>query len=81
MPVNKRLVESVVDSANVFLNGLTARGAILGGRVEFLESENPQTDLLDGIIRFHVYVTPPVPAREISFVQEYDSSYFSTLFA
>ena len=81
MPVNRRLVESVVDSANIWLNGLTARGALVGGRVEFLDTENPQTDLLDGIIKFHVYIAPPVPAREISFVQEYDASYLSTLFS
>ena len=80
MPVNRRLVESVVDSANIWLNGLTARGALVGGRVEFLDTENPKTDLLDGIIKFHVYIAPPVPAREISFVQEYDASYLSTLF-
>ena len=80
MPINRRLVETVVDSANIWLNGLTARGAILGGRVEFLDTENPKTDLLDGTIRFHVYVAPPTPAREIDFVMEYDPDYFSALF-
>ena len=80
MPINRRLVETVVDSANIWLNGLTARGAILGGRVEFLDTENPKTDLLDGTIRFHVYVAPPTPAREIDFVMEYDLDYFSSLF-
>lgn len=79
-PTNKRLIESVVDSANIWLNGLVARGALVGGRVEFLESENPSTDLLDGVIHFHVYIAPPTPAREISFVQEYDASYMATLF-
>ena len=79
-PINKRLIESVVDSANIWLNGLTARGALVGGRVEVLDTENPETDLLDGIIRFHVYIAPPTPAREISFVQEYDPSYLAGLF-
>ena len=52
----------------------------LGGRVEFLESENPVTSLEDGIATFHVYVTPPVPNRDLEFVLEYDVNYFSTLF-
>ena len=78
--MNKRLIETIVDSANIWLNGLTARGALLGGRVEFLEAENPTTDLLDGKIRFHVYIAPPPPAREIDFIQEYDPAYMSTLF-
>lgn len=79
-PMTKRLIDTVVDSENIRLNGLAARGFILGGRIEFLKSENPTTDLLDGIIRFHTYWTPPTPAREIVNAIEYDPSYFSTLF-
>ena len=79
-PANRRLIETVLDSANIWLNGLTARQFILGGRVEFREDENPTTDLMDGIVRFHVYVTPPVPAREIDFILEYDPEYLQTLF-
>lgn len=80
-PLNRRLIDTIVDSANVWLNGLTAQQYILGGRVEFLEDENPTTDLMDGIVRFHVYVTPPSPGREIDFVMEYDPEYINTLFA
>ncbi|MEW5725968.1 MAG: phage tail sheath C-terminal domain-containing protein, partial [Thermodesulfobacteriota bacterium] len=80
-PINRRLVQTIVESLNDWLNGLASRGAILGGRVEFLEEENPSTDLADGVIRFHVYVTPPSPAREINFTVEYDPSYLQTLFA
>lgn len=79
-PTNKVLIETILDSANIWLNGLTARGYLLGGRVEFRQDENPITDLMDGIIRFHVYIAPPVPAREIDFIQEYDPSYLQTLF-
>lgn len=79
-PINKRLIETIVDSANIWLNGLSAKGALLGGRVEFRTDENPTTDLLDGIIRFHVFITPPSPARDIEFIQEYDPDYISTLF-
>lgn len=80
-PTNKRLIETVVDSANIWLNGLTAKGALLGGRVEYREDENTTTDVMDGKIRFHVYITPPAPARDIEFIQEYDPSYISALFA
>lgn len=80
-PISRRMVETVVDSTNVWLNGLAAREFILGGRVEFLPEENPDTDLMDGIIRLHVYVTPPSPAREIDFIVEYDPAYLQSLFA
>lgn len=76
-----RLVESVVQSLNIWLNGLTADEVILGGRIEFLEEENPVTDLMAGIAHFHIYITPPSPAKELDFVLEYDVSYLETLFA
>ena len=79
-PLNKRQIDTVVTSANQWFNGLAARQYILGGRVEFLETENPTHDLMDGISRFHVYVTPPSPNREIEFILEYDPTYIQTLF-
>ena len=79
-PVRRRLIDTVTDTHNIWLNGLAGREMILGGRVEFQESENPSTDLMDGIIRFHVYVTPPSPAREIDFIVEYDPEYLQSLF-
>lgn len=79
-PANRRLIDTVILSANVWLNGLAARQYILGGRVEFLESENPVTSMMDGKFCFHVYVTPPSPAREIDFVLEYDVNNLTTLY-
>lgn len=79
-PVNRRLIETVVDSENIRLNGLAAREFILGGRIEFQKDENPLTDLMDGIIKFHTYITPPAPAREIDNIIEYDPQYLQTLF-
>ena len=79
-PITPRLVKTIVNSYNVRLNGLAAREFILGGRIEFLQSENPTTDLMDGIIRFHIYVTPPSEARLIEGILEFDPAYFDTLF-
>ena len=79
-PTNTRLINQIVDSLNVWLNGLTAKQYILGGRIEFLDSDNTTLDVMDGKIRFRLYLTPPSPAREISVVLEYDPSYVETLF-
>ena len=78
--MRRRLVEAVCNTFNVWLNGLAAREYILGGRVEFMQTENPATDLMDGIARFHVFFTPPSPARELDFILEYDPGYLSNLF-
>ena len=80
-PMTRRMVDSVVDTANIWLNGLTGSGYILGGRCEMLEAENPDTALMAGIVKFHVYITPPSPAQEIDFTLEYDVSYLEEAFA
>lgn len=36
---------------------------------------------MDGIVRWHIYLTPPSPARELEFTLEYDPDYLNTLFA
>lgn len=79
-PMNRRLVDTVVDSANDWLNSLRDAEQIYGARVEFLESENPVVNLMDGKMKFHLYIGAEVPARSIEFVMEYDVSYFNTLF-
>ncbi len=62
------------------LIGLSARQFILGGRIEFNSTENPTTDLLNGILRFHIYITPPPPAEQIWGIFEFDPDYFEVLF-
>jgi phage tail sheath protein FI len=73
-PMTERLRDSVLDTCNIWLNGLFGAGYVLGARAEILASENPLTDLMAGIIRFHIYLTPPSPAQEIDFILEYDAT-------
>lgn len=80
-PISKRQIEALISRANDWFNGLVARDALLGGRVEFLESENPQTSLVDGVITLHVYAGLMPPMRELDFRIEVDVNYLSTLFA
>lgn len=79
-PLRRRLISSICDTFNIWLNGLVAREFILGGRVTFEAKDNGKLDLMGGKVRFHVYVTPPTAAREIVFTLEYDPKYLETLF-
>lgn len=74
-PMNRRLIDSILDTCNIWLNGLVGQGVLLGGRVEMIDAENPLTSLIAGIIKLHVYITPPSPMQELDFVLEYDASY------
>lgn len=79
-PLTPKLIKTIIDSEQIRLNGLVSRGFLLGATVAFLPDENPTTDLLQGIIRIHTSITPPVPAQNIEDVIEYDVSNFSRLF-
>lgn len=77
-PMNRRLIDTIMDTANIWLNGLVGSGYLLGARVEFNEDENPVTNLMAGIVKLHIYITPPSPMQECDFVLEYDASYVTT---
>lgn len=79
-PMNRRLIDSIVDSENIRLNGLVGQGVLIAGRIEFRELDNPITSLIDGIATFYTYFTPPVPAREIVNKVEFDPMAMKNLF-
>lgn len=79
--LDRRLIDNIADSLNIWLNGLVSEEKLLGGRVEFRESENSQVALMAGKAVFHIFITPASPAQEIEFVLEYDVEYTSALFA
>lgn len=74
-PIDRRLMDTVVDEINIWLNGLVGSGYLYGARVEAPEEENTKENLLAGIIKVHIYIASPSPAQEISITLEYDSSY------
>lgn len=67
--MTRRLIDSIVNSVNIWLNGLVNEEKLLGGRVEFLEEENSETALMAGKAVFHIYMTPPSPMKECEFVR------------
>lgn len=80
-PMNRRLIDTILDTCNIWLGGLVGSEYLLGARAALLDSENPLTDLMAGIIRIHIYMTPPSPAQEIDFTLEYDVAYVSAALA
>ena len=80
-PTNRRQIDTVVESVNIFLSGLVGDGKLLGARVEFREDENPTTELLAGKTTFHLYITPSPTNGAIKFRKEFDTTYIATLFS
>lgn len=71
-PANYRLIESIVDSENIRGQAYVP-DKCAGIRIEFLEDENPVTDLLNGKITFHQYLAPYTPAEDIVNILEFDT--------
>ena len=76
-PASYRLTEAFVDSENMYLNSLTASGAIAGGVIEFNEEENPITEILDGNIVFYTRIAFWTPAKYILNKIEFDPTILS----
>ena len=79
-PGNRNLIETITDSQNIWLNGLTSAQHIYGGRVLFREEDNPITNLLAGRFTYKLYMSPVIPHQEMVEDMEYDPSYLETLF-
>ncbi|BAQ11447.1 phage tail sheath protein fi [Bacillus sp. OxB-1] len=79
-PIRPRLVDSIVDTMNMWLNGLQSQEVLLGGRVEFRQEDNPKTDLISGKLRFRYFVAEPTPAQDIENILEFDANYYDNLF-
>lgn len=81
MPMNRRLVDTIIDTANIWLNSLVGSGYLLGARIELDGAENSLEKLMAGIVKVHIYMTPPSPAQEIDFTLEYDANYVADAFS
>lgn len=79
-PGNRRLIDAVVNSLQLWLDGLTNSEALLGARIEFRQDENPTTEILNGHYVFHVYIAVPTPAEWLDFRIEYWVPYIANLF-
>jgi Bacteriophage tail sheath protein len=80
-PGNRRLIDAVVNSLQLWLDGLSNSEALLGARIEFRQDENPTTELLNGHYLFHIYIAVPTPAEWIDFRVEYWLPYVQNLWA
>lgn len=80
-PMNRRLIDTIIDTCNIWLNGLVSQEYLLGARAEYLEEENSLVDLMAGILHIHIYITPPSPMQECDFTLEYDTNYVTSVLA
>ena len=71
-PMNPKLVENVVDSENIRCAAY-APTHWAGASIEYLASDNPQTDILAGKVTFRQHIAPYTPAETIENILNYDT--------
>lgn len=77
-PANYRLIESIVDSENLYLNSLASMGDIAGGSISFNEADNPISAIMDGRIVFYTKIAFWTPAEYILNKIEFDPTIIQT---
>lgn len=72
-PMNQILIESVVDSENIRCAAY-APDKWAGASIQYLKSDNPDTDILAGKMTFRQSIAPYTPAQEINNILSYDTA-------
>lgn len=71
-PMNPVLIENVVDSENIRCAAY-APAHWAGASIEYLEADNPTTDILAGRMTFRQHIAPYTPAETINNILNYDT--------
>ncbi len=70
--MNRRMIDDVVNSFNIWGNSLVASGMCAGLYAEYRSDENTTEDVLAGHLKLRVFFAPYTPAEYISTVMEFD---------
>lgn len=70
--MNRRTIDDIVNSFNIWGNSLVAPGMCAGLYAEYRSDENTTEDVLAGHLKLRVFFAPYTPAEYISTVMEFD---------
>ncbi|HYE80875.1 MAG TPA: phage tail sheath protein [Clostridia bacterium] len=78
-PFNRRQIDQILDSAQLWLNSLIADRALLYGSISFNTQSNPADQLAAGNFVFDVNYTSVPPGKSITFEIQYDPAGLAAL--
>lgn len=74
--MNKRLVDDIINSFNIWGNSLMASGMCAGLYAEYRKEENTISDILAGHMKIRIHFAPYTPTEYIQAVEEFDVTTF-----
>ena len=78
-PFNRRQIDQILDSAQIWLNSLIADGALLLGNIGFEALSNPGSQIAAGNFVFNVGYTSVPPGKSVTFDIQYDPAGLAAL--
>lgn len=79
-PLNRSVVDTVLNDAGVWMNSLIADGKLLHGNIGFAETSNPTSSLITGDFVFDIQTTTTPVAKALTFKVQYTTQGLSVLF-
>lgn len=79
-PLNRSTKDTILNDAGTWINSLVADGKLLYGAIEFLETSNPTSSIVEGNFVFNTQITTAPVAKSLTFVVQYTTAGITTLF-
>lgn len=79
-PMNRNLVDTILNDFGAFIDSLIARGALLDGKIYFDKKSNADSDIINGNFIFDVSTTTTPPAKSLTLKIAYTSAGSNILF-
>lgn len=78
-PIDKALVDTILESVNQFFRKLQGDGAIMGGLAWFDQARNPDTEIKAGHLLIQYKFTPKPPLERLTYESELTGEYLVSL--
>lgn len=79
-PMSRSRVDTILNDYQEYLDSLIARGALLYARIEFTETSNPVSDIVEGDFDFDIATTITPPGKSLTAKVQYTTKGINTLF-
>lgn len=79
-PLNRSKVDTILNDSQVWLNSLVGDGKLLFAEIQFLETSNPVSSIVEGDFIFDIKTTTTPVGKSLTFRLQYTAQGINTLF-
>lgn len=79
-PMNRSRIDTILNNYQERIDGLINMGALLYGKIEFNETSNPTSDIVEGDFNFDISTTTTPPGKSLTASLQYTTKGINVLF-